>query len=410
MKLFLKSIILSILTFVILIIPNSLSAHEPDHTYLFLRVYENGVGGRVEITAKDLNKELGLNINEELQKAELNPFITRIQRYLAKSIRFEDNNKSYQIKFGETKILPLDEEDDYIEFHFELERIDSMPELFDITYEPFFRTNPDHKGILIIEYNWKAGIVDNHTLVAEIFTDGDVKKQLSLEDVSLWKGFIAMIKLGIWHIWIGLDHILFLVALVLPAVVRRKNFAGNVEVIAYEGLNKTQWNPVAKFKPAALYILKIVTFFTIAHSVTLALASMNLFTLPSRYVESIIAFSIAIAALHNITPIFKSKEWIVAFVFGLFHGFGFAGVLGEKGLGGDYMILSLLGFNGGVEIGQICIIAVIFPILYLLRTFKFYPKLLTFGSVLLILISLQWSIERFFEINIPILRSISSIF
>jgi hypothetical protein len=141
----------------------------------------------------------------------------------------------------------------------------------------------------------------------------------------------------------------------------------------------------------------------------LAIASLGIFTLPSRYVESIIAFSIALAALHNIIPIFKSKEWIVAFAFGLFHGFGFASVLGEKGLGGDYIILSLLGFNGGVEIGQVAIIAGIFPVLYFLRTFSIYPKILTYGSGLLILISLHWSIERFFEINIPLGRWLDSI-
>jgi hypothetical protein len=109
-----------------------------------------------------------------------------------------------------------------------------------------------------------------------------------------------------------------------------------------------------------------------------------------------------LAALHNITPVFKAKEWIIAFVFGLFHGFGFASVLGEKGLSGDFMVLSLLGFNVGVELGQVLIICAAFPILFLLRPFKIYPKILVYGSVLLILISLYWSIERGFDVDLPL--------
>ena len=405
----LKLAILTLFNFSLLMVPKLANAHEANHTYVFLRVYENGVNGRLEISAKDINKELGIDLNEEIQEAELTPYIPQIKKYRESNFSLTSNGLLFPIDFGETKILALDDEDDYIEFHFDVKKTDIMPDYFDITYSPFFKSNSNHKGVLIIEYNWKAGIVDNHTLIAEIFTKGDETKQLSLSDVSLWKGFVAMIKLGIWHIWIGLDHIFFLLALVLPSVVKRNNFQGEVAVLDYDSSEKSQWKPVAKFKPAFLYILKIVTFFTIAHSITLALASMNLFTLPSRYVESIIAFSIAIAALHNIIPIFKSEEWVIAFVFGLFHGFGFAGVLGEKGLGGDYMILSLLGFNGGVEIGQLCILAVIFPILYFMRVYKFYPKVLHYGSGFLILISLHWTIERLFEVNIPIGRWLSSI-
>jgi hypothetical protein len=209
-----------------------------------------------------------------------------------------------------------------------------------------------------------------------------------------------------WHIWIGLDHILFLLALVLPAVVRRKKtvLSGLSNSGASSELNAKwplqMWNPVLKFKPAFLYIVKIVTFFTIAHSLTLSLAALELVILPSRFVESVIALSIALAAYHNIRPIFGNREWIIAFGFGLFHGFGFASVLSGKGLSGEFMTLSLLGFNVGVEIGQIVIICMIFPVLFLLRKSISYPKILAYGSIILILISLFWFTERVFDINL----------
>lgn len=384
-------------------------AHEPNHSYIFLRIAQDKIEGRFEIGRLDLNKALGLSLSEELDQSELDPNIPAIKSFILSKVRFGANRGQFDLKLSTVDFMNLDDEDDNVRIYFELSQLSEIPKELTINYEPFFDQFSSHKGVLIIEYNWKAGIINNHTLIAEVFTMSDTEKTLDLEDVSLWKGFVAMTKLGVWHIWIGIDHILFLVALVLPAVVRRRN-EGELELLEYPESVNTVWKPVAKFRPAALYILKIVTFFTIAHSLTLAIASLNIFTLPSKYVESIIAFSIALAAVHNITPIFKGKEWVIAFVFGLFHGFGFASVLGEKGLEGDYIILSLLGFNVGVEIGQVVIIALVFPLLFLIRTIRFYPAILKYGSVLLILISIQWCIERLFEVNLPIVRMISDLF
>ncbi len=374
-------------------------AHEPDHTYIFLSVYKAEIQGRIEITASDANRELGLSMNEEIEESELTPHIPAIKAFLLSRVSFGSGGQNYPIRFTETKVLDLDDEEDYIEFHFALDQVSEIPEHLDISYNTFFDKAPNHRGVLIVEHNWKAGIVDNHSLIAEVFTKGETSKQLSMADASLWNGFVAMVKLGMWHIWIGLDHILFLLALILPSVVRRRKNDGSPEEAAAAPVS---WVPVPRFKPAGLYLIKIVTFFTIAHSITLAIAALGYVDLSARYVESIIAISIAIAALHNITPIFKSKEWIIVSAFGLFHGFGFASVLGEKGLGGEYMALSLLGFNVGVEIGQVLIVSGMFPILYFIRKSSIYPKFITFGSVLLIMISLYWVIERFFEVDLPL--------
>jgi hypothetical protein len=154
----------------------------------------------------------------------------------------------------------------------------------------------------------------------------------------------------------------------------------------------------------------VITFFTIAHTITLTLASLQLVSLPSRLVESVIALSIGLAAYHNIRPLFKGHDWIIAFVFGLFHGFGFATVLGDLGLTAEFLSFSLLGFNLGVEIGQVIIIALIFPMLYLIRRTVFYPKVLLYGSALLIVASVYWCIERGFDINLGVedyLRSLA---
>ena len=191
-----------------------------------------------------------------------------------------------------------------------------------------------------------------------------------------------------WHIWIGLDHILFLIALVLPSVLFREG---------------GRWEPVADFRTALIKIVTIVTFFTIAHTVTLSLAALDVVRLSSRLVESVIAGSIGVAAWTNLVPKINVKEWSIAFVFGLFHGFGFASVLGDIGIGREHLVLSLLSFNIGVELGQLAVVCAIFPFLFLLRKTPLFGWILRFGSWFLIFVALLWVFERTFDFNVPLL-------
>jgi hypothetical protein len=381
---------------ILFLIPTISEAHEPDHSYIYLRVYKDAMGGRFEFTAKDVNRAIGSNIDEELTMESVQPIIEEMQRYCIEHSIFEANGRIYEVEFTETTVLPLKKEPDFLRLHFDFKNVEEVPLKMDITYTALFDKYPRHKGVLVIEHLWKAGIFENEALISNIYGPNNTKQELMLDDVSLWKGFVALVKLGIWHIWIGLDHILFIIALILPSVIRKKT----PEELAETG--GLFWKPVDKFKPAFLYILTVITFFTIAHSITLALASLNVVNLPSNFVEATIALSIALAAYNNINPIFKHREWVIAFAFGLFHGFGFASVLGDKGLGGDFMVLSLLGFNVGVEIGQVLIICFAFPILFLIRQLSVYKLLLKYGSVLLIFISIYWFIERAFSIDLPL--------
>jgi len=356
-----------LLFFLLLSFSHVFAAHAPENGYIFLRIYEkDGVEGRFELLTDDLNKIFGWNLKSRDNELEdILIYEKEIKAYLLKKSGFKSSLGQHHIQLGEITILHAG-------------------------------SIATHRGFLTMEYNWKAGIINNETNIVSYFTPNRTTDIVSLtESSSVWKGFAAMIQQGVWHIWIGLDHILFLVALILPAVVRRRK---EDEVTS---ITKS-WFPVERFKPAFSYILKIVTFFTLAHTITLSLAALQIITLPSRVVESIIAFSIGLAAYHNIKPIFRGKDWVIAFIFGLFHGFGFASVLGDIGLKDEFLVYSLLGFNLGVEIGQIAIIAAIFPILYLIRKRAIYSKIIVFGSIVLILISLYWVIERVFDVNLGI--------
>ena len=155
------------------------------------------------------------------------------------------------------------------------------------------------------------------------------------------------------------------------------------------------------FRVALTEVMSVVTAFTVAHSITLTLAALQIISLPSRWVESAIAASVVLAAANNLWPMVERRRWLVAFVFGLIHGFGFASVLTELGLPKDALVLSLLGFNLGVETGQLAIVAVFLPLAFLLRNSALYRKgVFVGGSFLTMLVALVWLAERTLDLKL----------
>lgn len=394
------------ITFILLfLIPIFTYAHRPDRSVVYLRIYETGgVEGHFDLGVEDLQKYLDLDL-------KLHPNLQEVERYKETIRSYILQHASFTSQYGNHKIVFTDEisilwlsSGSFVVSNFYLDNMAQVPDNLEVSFSVFLDENPMHTNGLGIEYNWKAGIINNEKIIALDFSTSHRTKNLDLTDTSVWNGFLAMIKQGMLHIWVGMDHVLFLLALILPSVVRRRSLltGKGSDTVEESGYYIWGWQPVLKFRPAFLYILKIVTFFTIAHTITLSLAALQIVVLPSWLVESIIAFSIGLAAYHNIRPIFIGRDWIIAFVFGLFHGFGFATVLGELGFKGENLSLSLLGFNIGVEIGQVVIIALIFPFLFLMRKLKVYPKFMVIVSVLLIIISIYWMIERLFDVDFPL--------
>ena len=143
-----------------------------------------------------------------------------------------------------------------------------------------------------------------------------------------------------------------------------------------------------------------MTAFTVAHSITLSLAALQIVNIPTWIAESAIAASVIVAALNNVFPIFHGRRWMVAFAFGLIHGFGFANVLAELGLPQSTLLIALVGFNLGVEVGQVGIVAVFLPIAFYVRDTWAYRKLvLVAGSLLIVGVSTAWLVERVFDLK-----------
>ncbi len=191
---------------------------------------------------------------------------------------------------------------------------------------------------------------------------------------------------GVRHILTGYDHVLFLLCLLLPSVVRR---------------TPAGWQPVERLGQAVWPVAGIVSAFTIAHSITLGLAALKLVSLTSAFIEPAIAATIVLAALDNVLPIFPVRRIVVTFFFGLIHGFGFAGVLAELNLPRADFAWALLQFNLGIEVGQLVIVAVATSALFGLRRWRGYRRVVVGGgSALAMAIGALWLIERTANVSI----------
>ena len=371
MKRFLLSLLGLCLTF-------GAHAHKPSDSYLTLLVNGGEVDGQWDIALRDLDFAIGLDANGDaaITWGEVHAKHAEIDAYVMPHLHLSNAGNACLAHITEHLI---DDHTDgvYAVLRFKAKCSDALESL-QVRYTLFFDIDPQHKGLLRLAYQGSS--------IAGIFSPDKAIQQFMLSRPSKLAQFLDYGREGVWHIWIGFDHILFLLSLLLPAVVYRQ---------------WKIWLAVAAFRPAFWNVLKIVTAFTVAHSITLSLATLGVVSLPSRLVESTIAASVVMAALNNVFPIFRERRWAMAFAFGLIHGFGFASVLSDLGLPQNALILALIGFNLGVEAGQLVIVAAFLPVAFLLRHTMIYRRIVLLGGSLLIAaVALVWLAERAFNIKV----------
>ncbi|QEG34388.1 HupE/UreJ family protein [Bythopirellula goksoeyrii] len=366
------------LFFVIELMCATAFAHKPSDSYLTITGGEEYLTIEWDIALKDLEFLIGLdeNQNGEITWGEVK---ARRKAVTAHALsRLQISHRGYDCQLKLLDVLATRHSDGgYVVLSLSTDCPGDAAELT-IHYNLLFDVDPTHRGLV----HYTNGEIDS----TYVLSPESPLLELKTGEVNRWNSFVAYVEEGIWHIWIGYDHILFLLTLLIPAVLIRRDH---------------QWQPVESFRPAWTSVLKIVTMFTIAHSLTLWLAVMEYVTLPGWIVEAAIAFSIIVTALNNLFPVLHLSGWAIAFGFGLIHGFGFANVLIDLGLSSVSLGIALLGFNVGVELGQLAIVAVFLPLAYLMRSTTFYRwAILRCGSILVAVIAAIWMYERIFNATI----------
>ena len=353
-------------------------AHKPSDSYLALRVEGSEVAGQWDIALRDLDFAIGLDSNGDgaITWGELKAKRADVAAYALARLRLASDGR-------ECASHPTDYlvDDHSVGAYAVLRFAASCPgeiSTLVISYSLFADLDPQHKGLLRLEHGPATRTA--------IFGPDRPTQDFRLAEISALSQFLDYGREGVWHIWVGFDHILFLLSLLLPAVLI---------------LEAGRWRAVEGFRPAFMDVFKIVTSFTIAHSITLSLATLGVVSIPSRVAESAIALSVVLAALNNVFPLVQHRRWVVAFAFGLIHGFGFASVLKDLGLPQGALALALVGFNLGVEAGQLAIVSAFLPAAYWLRAQWLYRRLILIGgSWLIALIAGIWLVERVFDLRL----------
>ena len=363
---------------ILLFVAVTVRAHRTSDSYLTLRVEGTKITGQWDIAMRDLAQHLNLDANGdgEVTEDELNAKQKEVSAFATNHLQLKIDDIARPFRINEMLIEQF-ADGPYAVVRLTLDAPETAKAV-GIEYSAFFDTDPQHRGLMRLE----AG---GRTQTA-VFSPDKRAQNFPLSSLSHWRQFLDFVREGVWHIWLGFDHILFLLALLLPSVLRR---------------GESGWEVVDGFRPALIKVVKIVTAFTVAHSITLSLATLGVAQLPSRLIESTIAASVILAAFNNLYPIFPERGWIVAFVFGLVHGFGFANVLADLGLARQTLALALVGFNVGVELGQLAIVAVFLPFAFSLRGSWVYQRLtFRFGSAVIVLLAATWMVERIWDFKI----------
>lgn len=388
-------LVLSIVTFC----AKEVIAHPMPNSMIILKINEKNISGEIQLPLGELQSAIGMGVNDNSERL-IERLGDSLRIYLLKHIRPRTfDGKLWNVELGEMQVNETKSElsGEYKELVVAFSM--TPPQHYDLRnfyfdYDVILHQVASHKALIAIKQDWQQGIMHedgtplDSTMQQVGVIEWDVVNnklnpfQISLQQGSVWTGFKSMVSLGTKHISEGTDHLLFLLVLLLPIPLL---------------VNQKKWASTRSVRQSLLHIFKVVTAFTIGHSITLLFGALGWVFLPSKPIEVLIGVSILVSAIHAIKPIFPNKETHIALGFGLIHGLAFAYTLQDLNLSASKMALSILGFNIGIELMQLAVIVAVIPWLLLLSRTSFYTVFRVFGAILAGLAAIGWIIERLSE-------------
>lgn len=336
-------------------------AHKASDSFLYWQPAVADAPGRLDIALVDLARAVMLDGDNDGQVrwGEVMDRQASVKRYLTSQLTITSAGSECRVDWRMAG-LTRHSDGNYLAMEFRPDCAGSDAVASELNYNLFFDQDPLHRALVMtrVEGNDRLTVLgpDQRTLVfAEV--------------PSVWQTAAEFMWEGMVHLWIGYDHMLFLLALLLPAAVRRE---------------KGRWVVEDKLGTAVKDVALIVTAFTVAHSVTLIIATLGVVRLPIDWVETFIALSIVAAAVNIVWPFLGHRRYLVGFGFGLIHGFGFASVLADFMTDTSSRLIALVSFNIGVELAQLVVVAAVVPVIFLLRRQWFYQRVVMPAGVFLV--------------------------
>ncbi|PUE62716.1 hypothetical protein B9Z45_02580 [Limnohabitans sp. 2KL-17] len=362
-----------------LLLVGSAMAHSSSNSYLTLSADAKQLTLRADIHLRDIDLIFDLDSNRDGQITwgETQGRSAQLNTWLAQGIQLSESGQICALGVPDLQ-ASQHADGSYLSAQWAascpgLTKVSSAE--LSLRYGLIFAQDKLHRGLLKVDF---PGYQSSALLSPE-----RPEAEISQADSSALKVFGRYVVEGVWHIWIGIDHILFLLSLLVLAPLQPSR------------QRVTQWQAAAQARPVVLDVLAVVTAFTVAHSITLGLSILKWLEPSADLIEPAIALSVVLAALNNLFGWSALKRWRLAFVFGLVHGFGFANVLLDLGLPTSALAAALGGFNVGVELGQLAIVLAFLPLAWWLRSTRFYRWVVVAGgSLAIVVLGLFWTLER----------------
>ena len=353
--------------FLIFILFFELQAHQLKENYLRVSISKNSVSFSLEVETRLLENESFIDDNDNgiVSHKELREHQAYILSYVLKHIKLSNLGKN--LTFTNAKIeFHRYQDQTYMQVNKEFKDINI--ENIVLKYDMFFDLESTHKLLIHLSENRGDFILDKNNQKYH-FMNYKMKES---------QRFYMFSKSGVSHILDGFDHLLFVLLLLLPSLMLLK------------GDKKT--NPL---RQAFVSVVKIITIFSLAYSLSLAISALGLWTPNIKFVESSIALSIVLVSMLTFKQKFEHLRGRIVFFFGLLHGFGFANVLEIAQIKNSIsFVVALFGFNVGVEIGQVFVILLLLPFLYIIAKTEYTNIFIETVSLLAFLLSLYWFLQR----------------
>ncbi|QYX82771.1 HupE/UreJ family protein [Streptomyces akebiae] len=346
---------------------------------VLLDVRDDRVEGEVQLPVDRLAVAVDRPLTRESVLGADRTFLKRYTAAHIAALGDESGDRPWAVTLGSGSVRTIDGVA-HLVYPLELRPPDGRVTTFRLRYDVIVEELLTHKVVVTVRYDFDRGILKTDDAVTLGVVDFDTESlEVPAGEGSWLRGFATTAALGIEHVGEGADHLLFLLMLLIPA-----------PLVAAGG----RWRAAPSARCGIIRVVHVVTAFALGHSLTLALAAAGVIDLPARPVETLIALSIAVSAVHALRPLVARGEVFIATGFGLVHGLAFASLIGDLGLDRGSLVITLLGFNLGIELTQLLVVALMMPSLIVLARTALYPAFRVGVALIGLLFSVSWMLER----------------
>lgn len=370
----------------------SASAHPMPTSVIELNVHSSSISAELQLPVDDLSLASGIDLRGDDADAVLADREDALRTYLVEHLTTETTDgEPWAVDVGDIELTEAEQTSTGLYREIVAQAELTPPAGGDVRHfvfaaDPVVHQVVTHSILVSVSSDWAGGQVSEESEPLQIGVIAENSRTMTLapltvdlSDGSAWQGFVAMVKLGASHILAGTDHLLFLLVLLLPA-----------PLIAVAG----RWKGSIGARKSVVRMAGITAAFTLGHSATLAISALGRFELPTTPIEMFIALSILIGAVHALRPLFPGREALIAGLFGLVHGMAFSFTLAELGLNTGQLVISLLGFNLGIELMQLVVVLLTLPSLILLSRSSWYRPVRILGAGFAAIAATGWVVDR----------------